>query len=288
MTAVLLADVADQVTDGSFVLAAAVAFLAGIVSFASPCVLPLVPGYLSFVTGLSGFESAAATGGVAEGVDARVDPGAAAGADPGAERTAVATRLGPVLVGALGFVVGFSVVFVSFGAVFGGLGQLLRDHADTLTRVFGLVTVFLGLWFMGVFSGGTWLNRDLRIHRLPPPTVWGGPLLGAAFAFGWTPCIGPTLAAVLNLAASTERASAGRGAVLALFYALGLGLPFLAFALLLDRAARVSAVLRRHARRVEVVGGALLVAVGVAQLTGTWGWLVEWLQSRLDATTLPI
>mgnify|MGYP003618383791 CR=1 FL=1 len=286
MTAALLADVADQVTDGSFVLAAAVAFLAGIVSFASPCVLPLVPGYLSFVTGLSGLESAATTGVDQEGVDEEgVDE---EGVDAGADRAAVATRLGPVLVGALGFVVGFSVVFVSFGAIFGGLGQLLRDHADTLTRVFGLVTVFLGLWFMGVFSGGTWLNRDLRIHRLPPPTVWGGPLLGAAFAFGWTPCIGPTLAAVLNLAASTERASAGRGALLALFYALGLGLPFLAFALLLDRAARVSAVLRRHARRVEVVGGALLVAVGVAQLTGTWGWLVEWLQSRIDATSLPL
>ena len=286
MTAALLADVADQVTDGSFVLAAAVAFLAGIVSFASPCVLPLVPGYLSFVTGLSGLESAATTGVDQEGVDEEgVDE---EGVDAGADRAAVATRLGPVLVGARGFVVGFSVVFVSFGAIFGGLGQLLRDHADTLTRVFGLVTVFLGLWFMGVFSGGTWLNRDLRIHRLPPPTVWGGPLLGAAFAFGWTPCIGPTLAAVLNLAASTERASAGRGALLALFYALGLGLPFLAFALLLDRAARVSAVLRRHARRVEVVGGALLVAVGVAQLTGTWGWLVEWLQSRIDATSLPL
>ena len=286
MTAALLADVADQVTDGSFVLAAAVAFLAGIVSFASPCVLPLVPGYLSFVTGLSGLESAATTGVDQEGVDEEgVDE---EGVDAGADRAAVATRLGPVLVGALGFVVGFSVVFVSFGAIFGGLGQLLRDHADTLTRVFGLVTVFLGLWFMGVFSGGTWLNRDLRIHQLPPPTVWGGPLLGAAFAFGWTPCIGPTLAAVLNLAASTERASAGRGALLALFYALGLGLPFLAFALLLDRAARVSAVLRRHARRVEVVGGALLVAVGVAQLTGTWGWLVEWLQSRIDATSLPL
>ena len=286
MTAALLADVADQVTDGSFVLAAAVAFLAGIVSFASPCVLPLVPGYLSFVTGLSGLESAATTGVDQEGVDEEgVDE---EGVDAGADRAAVATRIGPVLVGALGFVVGFSVVFVSFGAIFGGLGQLLRDHADTLTRVFGLVTVFLGLWFMGVFSGGTWLNRDLRIHQLPPPTVWGGPLLGAAFAFGWTPCIGPTLAAVLNLAASTERASAGRGALLALFYALGLGLPFLAFALLLDRAARVSAVLRRHARRVEVVGGALLVAVGVAQLTGTWGWLVEWLQSRIDATSLPL
>ena len=286
MTAALLADVADQVTDGSFVLAAAVAFLAGIVSFASPCVLPLVPGYLSFVTGLSGLESAATTGVDQEGVDEEgVDE---EGVDAGADRAAVATRLGPVLVGALGFVVGFSVVFVSFGAIFGGLGQLLRDHADTLTRVFGLVTVFLGLWFMGVFSGGTWLNRDLRIHQLPPPTVWGGPLLGAAFAFGWTPCIGPPLAAVLNLAASTERASAGRGALLALFYALGLGLPFLAFALLLDRAARVSAVLRRHARRVEVVGGALLVAVGVAQLTGTWGWLVEWLQSRIDATSLPL
>lgn len=281
MTAVLLADVADQVTDGSFLLAAAVAFLAGAISFASPCVLPLVPGYLSFVTGLSGLESAGRT---PRGVEV-AETGAV---DAGGSAASVATRLGPVLVGSVGFIVGFSVVFVSFGAIFGGLGQLLRDHAEALTRVFGLVTVFLGLWFMGVFSGGTWLNRDLRIHRLPPPTVWGGPLLGAAFAFGWTPCIGPTLAAVLNLAASSARASAGRGALLALFYALGLGLPFLLFAVLVDRAARISSVLRRHARRVEVVGGALLVAVGVAQLTGTWGWLVEWLQSRIDATTLPL
>lgn len=262
MSAAILAGVADQVTDGSFLLAAAVAFLAGAVSFASPCVLPLVPGYLSFVTGLSGLESSGSEG--------------------------RAGRLGPVLVGSLGFIAGFSVVFVSFGAIFGGLGQLLRDHAETLTRVFGLATIFLGLWFMGVFSGGTLLNRDLRIHRLPPPTVWGGPLLGAAFAFGWTPCIGPTLAAVLNLAASSEQASAGRGALLALCYALGLGLPFLFFGALMDRAARVSSVLRRHARRVEIAGGALLVAVGVAQLTGAWGWFVEWLQSRIDATTLPL
>ncbi len=258
----LLADVGDRVTDGSLLVAVPIALAAGLVSFASPCVLPLVPGYLSYVTGLTGQELA--------------------------EAPEDGHHSGTVLMGALGFVAGFSVVFVSFGAIFGGLGQLLREHADTLTRLFGIVTVLLGLFFMGLIGQRSWLQRDVRVHRLPGDGRWAGPLLGAAFAFGWTPCIGPTLAAVLNLAATSSNATAGRGAFLSLWYCVGLGIPFVAFGLLFRRAAGASATLRRHAGAISVVGGALLVAVGLAQLTGAWGWLVEGIQSRVDPSGLPL
>jgi cytochrome c-type biogenesis protein len=259
----ILAEVGDRVRDGSLIVAAPIALAAGLVSFLSPCVLPLVPGYVSFVTGLSGAELAA--------TDAH---------EP--------RRVGRVLIGVLGFIGGFTFVFVSFGALFGGLGNLIRDHADTLTRIFGVVTIALGLSFMGVFGAGSFLGRDVRVHKAPKAGIIGAPLLGAAFAFGWTPCIGPTLAAVLNLAASDSNATAARGALLSLSYCIGLGLPFVITGLAFERSARLLGVVKRHARVVTVVGGVMLVTVGVLQVTGGWTWFVEWLQNRFGGVELPI
>lgn len=190
--------------------------------------------------------------------------------------------------GMVGFIAGFSAVFVSFGAIFGGVGALVREHADSLTRIFGIVTIALGLFFMGAIGRGSLLDRDARIHAAPRAGVLAAPLLGAAFAFGWTPCIGPTLAAVLNLAASDTSATAARGALLSLAYCVGLGLPFLVFGLSLERSTRALRVLRRNGRAISIVGGAMLVAVGVLQVTGGWAWSVEWLQVRLGTPDLPL
>ena len=238
MIAFMAASAGDQVRDASLLVAIPIAFAAGLISFLSPCVLPLVPGYLSFVTGLSGAQARAS--GTAK----------------------VSWRKSTVFAGASLFILGFSFVFISFGAIFGGFGQMLRDHADTLTRVFGVITIFLGVMFTGVFGNVRWLNAEVRSHKLPSAGVLGAPMLGAAFAFGWTPCIGPTLAAVLNLAASSEQASAWRGALLSAYYCLGLGLPFLVVGLAVERSTRAVAFLRRNARTVMVIAGVLLIGVG--------------------------
>lgn len=225
------------VTGGSLLLAMPIALLAGLVSFLSPCVLPLVPGYLSYVTGLTGVDLDSA-------------------------------RRGRVVAGASLFVLGFSAVFVSAGVLFGGLGVALQTHAPGITRVLGAVTIVLGLAFMGVVPGFT---RDLRVHRLPQAGLLGAPLLGVLFGLGWAPCIGPTLAAVQTLA--FDSASAGRGALLSLVYCLGLGLPFVLAAVAFRRALGASAVIRRHSRTVTAAGGAMLVVLGVLLVTGAWDTL---------------
>ncbi|HLT68812.1 MAG TPA: cytochrome c biogenesis protein CcdA [Acidimicrobiales bacterium] len=264
MTAGVLAaaavEAADQVRDGSLLVAAPIAAAAGVVSFLSPCVLPLVPGYLSFVTGTS--------------VRDLGDDGRA--------------RAGRVALGALGFVLGVSVVFVSFGALFGALGRALRDNEEALTRGFGVVTILFGLVLAGAFSRVALVNRDVRIHRVPRAGLLGAPLLGVAFALGWTPCIGPTLGAVLGLAASSDQASAARGALLSVAYCLGLGVPFLATGLAFDRAMRALAVVRRHGRAVTAAGGVALVAIGLLQVTGVWTALMNELQTRFGGASLPL
>lgn len=253
-------EAADQVRDGSLLVAAPIAAAAGVVSFLSPCVLPLVPGYLSFVTGTS--------------VRDLGDDGRA--------------RAGRVALGALGFVLGVSVVFVSFGALFGALGRALRDNEEALTRGFGVVTILFGLVLAGAFSRVALVNRDVRIHRVPRAGLLGAPLLGVAFALGWTPCIGPTLGAVLGLAASSDQASAARGALLSVAYCLGLGVPFLATGLAFDRAMRALAVVRRHGRAVTAAGGVALVAIGLLQVTGVWTALMNELQTRFGGASLPL
>lgn len=250
----------DTVTTGSLLLAAPIAFAAGVVSFLSPCVLPLVPGYLSFITGLTGAELAG------EEPPAR-DPAAPAGAGPVAVRdteTLVRTK-GRVLLGSLLFVLGFTFVFVSYGALFGALGQALVQYQATITKVLGLLVIVMGLAFLGLVPG---FQREFRVHRLPQIGLWGAPMLGVLFGLGWTPCIGPTLGAVQTLA-FTE-ASAARGALLSFFYCLGLGLPFVIVGLLFRRAMGTVGWVRRHSLLVMRIGGAMLVAIGFLLITGLW------------------
>jgi cytochrome c-type biogenesis protein len=263
----VVAATGERVRDGSLLVAVPISAAAGLVSFLSPCVLPLVPGYLSFVTGMSASEIASAD--VPE---------------TGAPRHPYRR----ILLGTLGFVFGFSVVFVSFGAAFGGLGRALQANEQILTRVFGVITIVLGLVFAGVFSRVPLFNRDLRVHRVPAAGVAGAPVLGAMFAFGWTPCIGPTLSAVLGLAASSDQASAWRGAFLSLWYCLGLGIPFLLSGLAFQRAMSGFRIVKQHYRVVMLAGGGMLVVIGVLQVTGAWSSLVDLLQDRVSNPDLPI
>jgi cytochrome c-type biogenesis protein len=210
-----------------------------------------MPGYLSYVTGLAGTQQAEPASTAAGAVLVAAPP-----------RVAQRTR---IVLGSVLFVVGFSAVFVSEGLLFGGLGGLLIDHRVAIQRVLGVVTIVMGLAFLGLVPA---LDRDVRIHRLPDTGLAGAPLLGVVFGLGWTPCLGPTLAAVQGLAFT--QASAGRGAILTTAYCLGLGIPFIATGIALDRALRAFAVVKRHYGVVKAVGGGLLVVVGVLLVTGLW------------------
>ena len=245
MTSALAGPAGDAVTTGALPLAVAVAALAGLVSFASPCVLPLVPGFLGYVTGLTG-ESAQ-------------------------ERARGRTFAGAAL-----FVAGFTTVFVLGSLFVTGAGRALVEHREALMRVGGLLVVLMGLVFLGLGS-----QREARIHWRPRAGLAGAPVLGAVFALGWAPCTGPTLAAVLVMATATSDPQVGRSVTLAVAYGLGLGLPFLLVAAGLDRAGRASAWLRSHQRGIQVAGGLLLVAVGLLLLTGVWEDLNRWLQTEL-------
>ena len=250
----------QAVTDGSLLVAVPVAAAAGLVSFLSPCVLPLVPGYLSFVTGLSGEQLAAEqTGGAAAGT----------GATLVRDRSGTAVRRSRVVAGSLLFVLGFSAVFVTSGALFGSLGSVLAGHQGVVDVVLGLLTILLGLVFLGLVPG---LQREVRFHRLPSPGLAGAPVLGVLFGVGWTPCLGPTLAAVQTLA--YREASAGRGALLTAAYCAGLGIPFVLTGLAFTRALGAFAVVKRHYAVVMRVGGGMLVLVGLLLVSGLWGDVV--------------
>jgi len=256
---------ARLVVDGPFVVAALVAAVAGLVSFLSPCVLPLVPGYLSYVGGLSGTEANAATDGTTAG---------------GGVATRARVRSRTVL-GAMLFVLGFTAVFVTYGVLFGRLGSALIEHQRLLERILGVVVILLGLAFLGWLPG---VSRELRIHRFPSAGLVGAPLLGIVFGLGWTPCIGPTLGAVQSLALST--AGAGRGAALSAAYCIGLGVPFVLVAVGARWLVRSLAVVRRHANVVTYVGGGLLVVLGLLLVTGLWGEMTIQLTSRVGQTGL--
>ncbi|SEG65545.1 cytochrome c-type biogenesis protein [Actinacidiphila yanglinensis] len=240
---VMLAGSADTVRSGALLAAIPIAMFAGLISFVSPCVLPLVPGYLSYVTGITGSDLAEA-------------------------------RRGQMFAGATLFVLGFSAVFVSGGALFGGFGADLQEHRQTLTRVFGALTIVLGLAFMGIVGGLT--QREFRFHYRPGVGLLGAPLIGAMFGLGWTPCVGPTLGAVQSLAFTN--ASAGRGALLMAFYCLGLGVPFIVAALAFRRTLGAFAWVKRHYAWVMRVGGGMLVAVGVLLVTGVWDHITYQMQ----------
>jgi cytochrome c-type biogenesis protein len=238
------------VLSGSLLLALPVAAIAGLVSFLSPCVVPLVPGYLSYVTGLTG---------------ADLD-------DSGRHHR------GRVLAGSLLFVLGFSFVFVSYGALLGGVGATLRAHTDVLDRILGVLMIGLGLAFVGLIPG---LQREARFHHLPAAGIAGAPFLGFLFGVGWTPCIGPTLGAVQTLALAGS--SATQGALLSFAYCLGLGIPFVLVALAFRRALGALTAVKRHFALVTRVGGAMLVVVGILLLTGTWQTLVGHLQTYVNS-----
>jgi cytochrome c-type biogenesis protein len=245
---------------GPLLAAAAVAVLAGAVSFASPCVVPLVPGYLAYLAGLVGADAPPATP-----VEAR---------EPRAGRWRVAGAAGL-------FVAGFTVVF---GAILVGVvwlsDALVRNEA-VLQRVGGVVMVAMGLAFAGLVP---LLQRERRVHWVPRAGIWGAPLLGAVFGLGWVPCVGPTLAGVVAVAAGTGGGSL-RGIVLTLAYCAGLGLPFVAIALGASRAVRALGWLRRHTRTIQIGGGVLLVAVGLLLVSGLWGGLLAQLQVSVAGFT---
>jgi cytochrome c-type biogenesis protein len=230
---------------GSLVLAIPVALVAGLVSFFSPCVIPLLPGYLSYATGLSGADLEEA-------------------------------RRGRMFAGSLLFVLGFSAVFVALGTASGALGTWLITWERPLTVALGVVTIVLGLAFAGLVP---WLQRDVRIHRVPAVGLAAAPLLGVLFGLGWTPCIGPTLGVIFNL--SINEGTAARGALLAGVYSLGLGLPFIVAGLAYRRALGAFALIRRHQQWVTRVGGVMLVVVGILLVTGWWTEMVTWLQLHL-------
>lgn len=252
---------AQTVMSGSLLLAVLIAMLAGLISFLSPCCLPLVPGYLSYVTGLTGAELAR------EHSPVQRDLAAGSGPDTGSGGTLLTRppQRSRVLAGSVLFVAGFSAVFMSYGVLFGGLGSLLLEHATWIQRVLGAIVILMGLAFAGFLP---FAQRDLRIHRVPTLGLAGAPLLGVLFGLGWTPCIGPTLAAVQTLA-FTE-ASAARGAILSAAYSLGLGLPFILIGVTFRRAAGAMSFFRRHTVVIMRIGGISMAVIGLLLLTGQW------------------
>jgi cytochrome c-type biogenesis protein len=291
-----MSGVGQLVTSGPLLLALPVAAAAGAVTFLSPCCLPLVPGYLSFVTGMAGADGGPRPSPAAGG-SAELD-GPAAGEGAGASGLAVAARpVAPavpappappksrVVAGTALFVLGFSFVFVCYGAALGGLGHLLTGHARLLTQILGGLTILLGLLFAGVFDRFWFAGRIVRPSARPKAGLAGAPLLGVMFGLGWTPCIGPTLTAVLALSASTG--TVARGALLAFVYALGLGVPFLLVSFGFQVAMRAFSFARRRARLITQIGGAMLVCVGLLEVTGAWSTFVAWLQVHWVSTYQP-
>jgi cytochrome c-type biogenesis protein len=265
--------ITDTVTNGPLLFALGLAVAAGLLSFLSPCVLPLVPGYISYVTGLAGADLDAAVGSDPRG--RAVDGGVAV-----AERRRVRGR---VLAGSGLFVAGFTAVYTVLVTLAGTLGAQLLDHQDTVQRVVGGIVIVMGLAFLGWIPG---LQREMRLRALPASGLAGAPVLGAVFALGWIPCTGPTLAAVLGLA--TVQGSVGRGAVLAVAYCVGIGVPFMLFGLGFRRLLGAFAVIRRHSVWVTRVGGALLVGVGLLLVTGAWNDLVIWIRALLPVGEIPL
>jgi cytochrome c-type biogenesis protein len=252
---------ANAASTGPLLLAIGAAAIAGLVSFLSPCVLPLIPGYLSYVTGLAGsdLDAALPAGGVAL-----------------ATKPAVA-RKGRVLAGTVLFVVGFAVVFTLLATLVANIGIALKTHERALNVVLGVLVIVLGLGFLGLIPG---LQREVRIRRLPAAGLVGAPVFGALFALSWMPCVGPTLGAVLSLATTSGKTD--RAVVLAIAYSLGLGIPFVLFGLFFRKLIGVFQAVRRNSRWVTRVGGALLIVVGVALVTGGWNNFLIWLLTTFN------
>jgi cytochrome c-type biogenesis protein len=240
----------QAIISGSLLLAIPVALLAGLVSFASPCVLPLVPAYLGYLGGMTG----------------------AAGTRPIGTPVAAPAR-SRLLLGVSLFIAGFTAVYLVLGVLAGSLGGVLLEHQDAIMRVLGVVVIVMGLAFLGFIP---FLQNERRVHLAPRAGLWGAPLLGITFGLGWAPCIGPTLAAIIAL--SLDGGTAGRGGLLAVAFCLGLGLPFLLVAFSVERSAKALAFLRRHRLAIMRFGGGMLIVLGLALVTGVWGQWAGWLQ----------
>ncbi|MCX5068656.1 cytochrome c biogenesis protein CcdA [Micromonospora lupini] len=263
---------------GPLVLAIGAAALAGLVSFLSPCVLPLVPGYLSYVTGLAGADL--------EGRRPAVDPapsGEGGGGVALRERAGTVALKGRVLAGTLLFIAGFTVVFVASAILFAGIGRVFFDYKRELQIGIGALIIVLGLGYLGMIPA---LQREFRISRLPSAGLLGAPVFGAVFALSWVPCTGPTLGAVMGMAATSGQSD--RAVVLAVAYCLGLGIPFVVFGLGFERLLGVFRAIRRNSRWVTRVGGALLILVGLALVTGGWQSFVIWLQTTVGVGEVSI
>lgn len=243
----------ETVFSGALLLALPIALLGGLVSFFSPCVLPLVPGYLSYVTGISG-----------------TDLGDA--------------RRGRMVAGAVLFIVGFTAVFVSGGALFGYFGSTLQDNRTVISRVLGALMIAMGVFFMGLLP---WLTqREFRLHKRPVSGLVGAPVLGALFGVGWTPCIGPTLTSVNMLA--FDQATAGRGAILTVAYCVGLGVPFVLAAVAFRKALGLFGWVKRHYVWVMRTGGVMMIATGVLLVTGVWDSIMQDMQTWTNGFTVGI
>ncbi len=289
--------ITDTVISGPFLLAAGLALAAGVVSFASPCVVPLVPGYLSYLAGLVGAESAGVAEPRAVPVTARADGRAAAGPSvtaagsaPAAEPATLppgaalpAARASRVRWRAVGatclFVAGFTVVFLAETALVLGLSSTLTRNQDLLMRVGGAIAIVMGLILAGAVP---LLQREWRPHVRPRGRFWGAPILGAAFGTGWLACTSPTLGGILALSYATEwNGNALRGMILVLVYCAGLGVPFVLLALGFGWAGTALGFLRRHSRGIQLIGAAALVLIGVLMVTGAWGLVLAQLQGTV-------
>jgi cytochrome c-type biogenesis protein len=228
----------DQVFDGGILLASLVALIAGLISFASPCVIPLVPGYLAYVGGVAGSRR-------------------------------------KVLAGATLFVLGFSILFISYGALFGELGSRIISNGENLARLLGALTILFGLIFLFPDK----FYRSYKIPFMAKSGLLSAPLLGFMFGLGWTPCIGPTLAAVQTI--SIIEASALRGAILSFAYCIGLGLPFILFALLIDKSKSLQEGIARRGKLISIIGGVFLITIGLMQIFGIWESLMAGLRGTI-------
>ncbi|MEU8240524.1 cytochrome c biogenesis protein CcdA [Actinoplanes missouriensis] len=247
--------------DGPLLLAIGAALIAGLVSILSPCVLPLVPGYLSYVTGLAGSDLETAIG----------------TSKPVATKTRTLALKGRVLLGSTLFVLGFAVVFTLLTTFVANIGFTLKTHQDIVNVVLGVLVIVLGLGYLGWIPG---FQQEARFSKLPAAGLLGAPVFGALFAVSWIPCVGPTLGAITALAVSSG--STDRAVILALAFSLGLGIPFILFGLFFRRLLGVFKAIRRNSRWVTRIGGALLIIIGLTLVTGQWNYFLAWLMTSLN------